>query len=254
MAQWKIKEFALLTSVTVRTLHHYDQQGLLKPSFRQDNGYRMYTDKDLINLQQILALKFFGFSLQQIKKLMKNQNSLMASLHLQIKLLQEKIGMLTQAHASLQAIIANEMHDEQRAWHQILESVKVYTIIEQFEKNWPQEILNQQELQEYIEFEKSWQERFSLKDQKRHEQQWQAIVQNIAKHLKDSPAGAIGQQVAHDCLQFLDEVYGKKYAHLSRTIWEKGFQTNKIAKIYDMTPEMVAWLDLAITHYYKNKK
>jgi DNA-binding transcriptional MerR regulator len=51
----------------VRTLRFYDKLGLLPPSGRTESGYRLYTDEDLLRLQQILALKFLGFSLDEIK-------------------------------------------------------------------------------------------------------------------------------------------------------------------------------------------
>jgi DNA-binding transcriptional MerR regulator len=54
-------------SVSIRTLRYYDKVGLLSPSQYTEAGYRLYTDADLLRLQQILALKFLGFSLEEIK-------------------------------------------------------------------------------------------------------------------------------------------------------------------------------------------
>lgn len=213
----------------------------------------MYTQKDLVKLQQILALKFFGFDLQQIQKLMKKQSSLRSSLILQLQLLQEKIAVLMQAQATLQGIMQVDVDNDQMTWEKILEFMKVYTMIEQFEKNWSQQILNQQELAEYTEFEKSLKERFTAEDEARAQQQWHNIVQKIEKHIDNDPASAAGFAVAQDCLQFLDAVYGKKYAHLSQVIWEKGFKTNKIAQMHGMTAQSVAWLDKAIDAYYVAK-
>ena len=68
-----VREFAKLTRVTVRTLHYYDQIGLLRPSFERPNGYRVYTDADLLRLQQIVTLKFMGFSLNQILELLETK-------------------------------------------------------------------------------------------------------------------------------------------------------------------------------------
>ncbi len=70
MVQWYVKELSQLTNVSVQTLHHYDRINLLKPSIRLPNNYRVYSEKDLIKLQQIIALKIFGFSLSQIKTLL----------------------------------------------------------------------------------------------------------------------------------------------------------------------------------------
>ena len=64
---YSITEFANESSVSTRTLRYYDKKGLLIPSHYNKLGYRMYTNKDLIKLQYILALKFLGFSLSEIK-------------------------------------------------------------------------------------------------------------------------------------------------------------------------------------------
>jgi MerR family transcriptional regulator, thiopeptide resistance regulator len=59
-----------MAHVTVRTLHHYDEIGLLTPSQRGSNGYRQYTDGDLERLQQILLFKELGFTLDAIQALL----------------------------------------------------------------------------------------------------------------------------------------------------------------------------------------
>lgn len=68
----KIKEVAKLTGVTVRTLHYYDEIGLLHPSHITDVGYRLYDDEALARLQQILFFKELEFPLSQIKEIMAN--------------------------------------------------------------------------------------------------------------------------------------------------------------------------------------
>jgi Predicted transcriptional regulators len=65
--EFSITEFAKEASVSTRTLRYYDEKGLLKPSKYSKLGYRMYTNKDLERLQYILALKFLGFSLIEVK-------------------------------------------------------------------------------------------------------------------------------------------------------------------------------------------
>lgn len=67
---YMVKEVAGLVGISVRTLHHYDQVGLLKPETVSPAGYRLYTDRDLERLQQILFYKEIGFSLQEIKEIL----------------------------------------------------------------------------------------------------------------------------------------------------------------------------------------
>jgi DNA-binding transcriptional MerR regulator len=64
---WKIGELADKTGLTVRTLHHYDEIGILSPSYRTEGGHRLYTAEDVLKLQQIVSMKSLGFTLDQIE-------------------------------------------------------------------------------------------------------------------------------------------------------------------------------------------
>jgi MerR family transcriptional regulator, thiopeptide resistance regulator len=61
-----VGELAKLTGITVRTLHHYDQIGLVQPSDRSDAGYRLYGQADVLRLQQVLLYRELGLPLDQI--------------------------------------------------------------------------------------------------------------------------------------------------------------------------------------------
>ncbi|GAS85202.1 MerR family transcriptional regulator [Paenibacillus amylolyticus] len=68
----KVKEVAELASISVRTLHHYDEIGLLTPDEVTSAGYRLYSDANLERLQQILFFKELDFSLKEIKNIITN--------------------------------------------------------------------------------------------------------------------------------------------------------------------------------------
>lgn len=68
---FSVSQVSKLTGVSVRTLHHYDQIGLLTPLRRQDNGYRCYSERHLVKLQQILLYRQLDFSLEQIRDMMQ---------------------------------------------------------------------------------------------------------------------------------------------------------------------------------------
>jgi DNA-binding transcriptional MerR regulator len=65
---YQVKDVARLTGVSVRTLHHYDAIGLLVPSGRTSAGYRLYTDADLLRLQQVLIGRELGLCLEDIRR------------------------------------------------------------------------------------------------------------------------------------------------------------------------------------------
>ena len=67
-----VKEISDLTSISVRTLHYYDEIGLLKPTKKSDAGYRLYDEKALETLQQILFFREFDIPLKEIKAIMEN--------------------------------------------------------------------------------------------------------------------------------------------------------------------------------------
>src|ERR1700677_961201 len=94
---YKVREFADLAGVTVRTLHHYDRIALLKPR-RGNSGYRLYALTDLERLGQITALKFLGIPLREIKVLVGDRpRSVSESLRLQHRALKEKRDLITRA-------------------------------------------------------------------------------------------------------------------------------------------------------------
>ena len=87
----KVKEVANLAGVSVRTLHYYDDINLLKPSSTTDAGYRLYSEKDLEILQQILFFRELEFPLKEIKQIMTDPSfNQEEALLIQRKMLREK--------------------------------------------------------------------------------------------------------------------------------------------------------------------
>ena len=83
--RFKAQEFAELAGVTVRTLHHYDRLGLLKPGGRTESGYRLYRESDLALLEQITVLKFLGLPLKRIGEVLAGRShALKPALQLQL--------------------------------------------------------------------------------------------------------------------------------------------------------------------------
>ncbi|HEX3747927.1 MAG TPA: MerR family transcriptional regulator [Bryobacteraceae bacterium] len=103
MARYRIQEFAELAGVTVKALHHYDRLGLLTPR-RSGAGYRMYTDGDVERLEQIVALKFLGMPLNQIKTVLEGSAvALPEALRMQRRGIEQKQALLAAAVRAIQA-------------------------------------------------------------------------------------------------------------------------------------------------------
>src|SRR6185295_9593802 len=69
-----VKQVARMSGVSVRTLHFYDEVGLLKPAYVGTNGYRFYEEPQLLILQQILFLRELGFELKQIREILSRDD------------------------------------------------------------------------------------------------------------------------------------------------------------------------------------
>jgi MerR family transcriptional regulator, thiopeptide resistance regulator len=70
MSEITVGALATRTGITVRTLHHYDSIGLLKPSGRTDAGYRLYADRDILRLEQIVVLRGIGLTLPEVSEIL----------------------------------------------------------------------------------------------------------------------------------------------------------------------------------------
>ena len=89
--EYTVQKLADLAGISIRTLHYYDEIGLLKPGSILPNGYRHYGEKELIRLQQILYFRELDFSLEEIKQILDNPRfDLESSLLKQRELLQLK--------------------------------------------------------------------------------------------------------------------------------------------------------------------
>ena len=104
-----VKEISDLTGISVRTRHYYDEIGLLKPTEKSDAGYRLYDDKALETLQQILFFREFDISLKEIKAVLDNpaleRNQI---LQVQRKMLVTKKERMERLIASIDDILKGE--------------------------------------------------------------------------------------------------------------------------------------------------
>jgi DNA-binding transcriptional MerR regulator len=142
---YRASEFAALTGVTVRTLHHYDRTGLLKPTGRTPVGYRLYGEHDFARLQQILTLKFIGLPLDEIKGLLERRAlGLAETLRMQREALAEKrrqLDMALRAVGEAEAVVAGGGEPDWEAFKKIVEVITMQHDTEWMKKYYTQEQL-----------------------------------------------------------------------------------------------------------------
>ncbi|MDF2379625.1 MAG: MerR family transcriptional regulator [Candidatus Gracilibacteria bacterium] len=114
MNSYTVKQLANLVKVTIKTLHHYDEMGLLKPTQRTDAGYRLYNRDDLLKLQQIMIYKEMEFSLKEIKQLLEDPDfDIKKALHEQKKFLLQQQKKTEQLVQTIDKTIKTLQEDEE---------------------------------------------------------------------------------------------------------------------------------------------
>ncbi|MEC0208863.1 ankyrin repeat domain-containing protein [Paenibacillus ehimensis] len=137
---YRTGKFAEMAGVTTRTLRYYERMGLLKPGHRSESGQRLYSKEDFVRLQQIVTLKFVGFSLKQIRRIVENKDiQLSALLAMQREWIERKIWNLQLA---VQAIRKAELAVEEGMGPYVDNLQQIIRVMEmQTNRDWADEFL-----------------------------------------------------------------------------------------------------------------
>lgn len=129
----KVGELAQRTGLTVRTLHHYDEIGLLKPSQHSESGHRLYSHRDLARLQQIVSLRQLGFTLDEIRGCLDQREfSPLAVVRMHIARLDEQIEQQRALSARLTALAGHFESAGEVSAEEFLQTIEATTMIEQY--------------------------------------------------------------------------------------------------------------------------
>lgn len=237
----------------MQTLHHYDRIGLLKPSLRLSNGYRLYSEKDLLQLQQIIALKFFGFELSKIKSLLSGSGGALEHFSLQAKFLEQKASALLDSSKALKSIVSEVNDGKSIPWETIIKIIEVYRMTQQLEHSWVKEIFTPDELKQYATFKTELYSKSTPEQKEVFENNWANLVAEMKSNLEKDPVSTIGIAIGKKCMDWVNGVYGKKYAHLRTKKFEKGFGEGKGLEEVGLTPDIVSWMDKAMDAYWKDR-
>lgn len=241
---WYSKKFSALTNVSVATLHHYDDIGLLKPSVRLSNNYRVYSESDLIKLERIIALKFFGFSLKKIKMLVSKDEDVLLYLKDQVRLLDENIKQLRKAHHIVRTIVVGIDEHNAIDWPLIVSLIKVYQMQKDINNEWARKVYTEIELKQLAEIDK----KYSEEQKNAFRKLWAKLFSQVGENLNQDPAGSIGKELAIQYVALkeqLKEAY-KDYPQLWEKIWKLYEEQGIPSDIFLGTKEQYNWLKKAV--------
>ncbi|WP_242144088.1 MULTISPECIES: MerR family transcriptional regulator [unclassified Bacillus cereus group] len=251
MRMISIQELTKETGVTVRTLRYYDQIGLLKPSGKTDGGHRLYSEVDVIRLQQILFLKEMGFSLKEIMNmLVTDQYSLKESLERQLKFVQGEQKKFERMEKMLQAVIYSTELEGELNWKVMFELI-------QLSKQSPH-IRGQFQQQVFSEEEKKLLEKLpNMSEDNEKVQEWIELFKQLRGFMKE------GKEPSHDDVQEATKQLMMKCLAMADgdeafldKLWEvrKSKEGSQNMNMYPMEEEFFVYMDEAFRIYDERER
>jgi len=192
---YRVQEFAALTGVTVKALHHYDRLGLLKPQ-RTAAGYRLYAERDMERLEQIVALKFLGLPLKQVKVVLERAAlELPEALHMQREALAEKQELLWRAVNAIRAVektMENGKAADPAILKRLIEVIGMQNDIDAMKQYYSEEA--------WVKMRPRYAEGPS--------QEWIEMYHEVEAALGEDPAGEIAQALAARWMELVEKNSG----------------------------------------------
>jgi DNA-binding transcriptional MerR regulator len=242
---YTVRQLAKLAGVTVRTLHHYDQIGLLRPNARTAAGYRLYGETDLLRLQQILLFKEMDVPLEQIREILDDpQFDLVQALRGHRQTLQARAARLETLLLTVDKTIAK-----------LTEDTTMMTVEELYE-GFPKEQAERYRREARERWDPDFVEATEQRARKLSKAQWQAIQQqgetvtqllaSLMDHSPDDPAvqAAIAQHHA-----WIENFYPAP-ADLYRGLGQMYVEHPEFRAFYEKyRPGLAEFMQAAMAHY-----
>ena len=180
-------------------------------------------------------------------------NSAIEHFSAQAKLLERKAMMMLDAVNALKQIISSVVDDKSIPWETIIQLIEVYRMTQQLEHSWVKEIFTPDELKQYAVFETELKSNSTPEQKAAFEKKWANLVAEMKSNLGKDPTSSLGISMGKKCMDWINSVYGKKYAHLRTKKFEKGFAEGKGLGEVGLTPEIVSWMDKAMDAYWRDR-
>ena len=171
----------------------------------------------------------------------------------QVRVLEQKGTALLEGAKTLKSIIGTVDIHKAIPWETIIKLIEVYKMADNLEHSWVKEIFTPDELKQYIEFEKEMKGNKTPEQKAAFENQWQQLLAELKMHLHQDPQSASGIQLGKKYMEWVNGLYGKKYAHLRTKKWEQGFGEGKGLEETGLSPELMFWIEKAVDAYWRDR-
>ncbi|MGG3520794.1 MerR family transcriptional regulator [Bacillus pseudomycoides] len=251
MEMISIQELTKETGVTVRTLRYYDQIDLLKPSEKTEGGHRLYSEGDVIRLQQILFLKEMGFSLKEIMNiLMTDEFSLRESLEKQLEFVQEEQKKFNRMERILQAVVYSAELEGDLDWKIMFELIRLSRQSPRIREIFQKQVFSEGE-------QKLLRNLPNMSEEDENAREWVDVLKQLRSFMKE------GKDASHDAVQETIkklmakclEMANEDEAFLDK-LWEvrKSKEDSQKMNMYPIEEELLVYMDEAFRIYDEKER
>ncbi len=248
--QYTVNELAKLSGVSVRTLHYYDEIGLLKPAVIAVNGYRYYGQKEIVQLQQILFYRELDFSLEDIKKIiLSSKFNRVAAFKDQRKLLLLKKERLENIIKTIDTEVQNLEGGENMTNDDMFGSLSDKQLKEHAEeakRRWG----DTEAYKQSVERTKNW----TKEDYKRVEKESKELTSSIAKVMKKGTESPEVQTLIEKHYQSINQFYDCPL-EMYKNLGEMYITDPRFTAYYEkFAPGLAKFMKDAIAYYCKTNE
>lgn len=240
---WSTAEFSKLTGLSIRALHYYDEEGVLIPHHKNEKGFRYYSHEDFLLAQKITTLKYVGFNLNQIKKILLNPDfDLLGSLRLQANALREGVAQMNKGLIVVEESIKHYTISGEIDWLRLSRVLKTFKISHSdFGKEWAERNFS-------VEERKFFGEKKFQKIKINYERLWADIFTEAKRFMLEGkdPLSDEVQLLAQKGIDLWAELSRKQYPNnpeLANKMWE-------LMKDGDIPDDLIAGYDHKVILYF----
>lgn len=243
---YSIGQLSRKTGVTVRTLDYYDEIDLLKPSSTTEGGHRLYDEDDVLRLQQVLALKYMGFSLEQIKgKLDESIATWEQSVEQQLEMVGQQLKRLQALEQAMQGVLYSIQFEGAIKWPVIFEIIHLFQRDTDVVRHLYDNYLNEEEQKVIMDI--------NAERKTADVQEWRRIIREVRATLGEDPGSAKAQRLAEQWMKQVHDMFGNNHV-LKEKMWDVIKDQSGDIAFYPMDNDVVQFMERAIKIMYERQE